>query len=60
MTHSIQQLTRDISKVDLQDVCSCWQWLLKGQNQVILISDVGDLFLMGKKVCSEKRDQFYS
>lgn len=42
MTRPIQQLTRDISKIDLQDVCS-WQWLLKGQNEIILISDVGDL-----------------
>ena len=48
MRLSIQQLTKDTRNVDLEDICSCWQWCLTDQKAVALISNVGDMFLIGK------------
>jgi len=47
MTLTLKDLTKDISKIDLEDICSCWQWRLTDQKAVILISSVGDMFLIG-------------
>jgi len=48
MTLTIDDLTKDITKVDLDDILSCWQWLLVDMKTVALISCMGDLFLIGK------------
>jgi Domain of unknown function (DUF1851) len=40
------QFTKDINKIDLDDICSDWQWLLKNQYSPIMISFSGDMFLV--------------
>jgi hypothetical protein len=37
--------------VDLEDICSCWQWRLRGPKRLVLISKLGDLFLIGNDEC---------
>lgn len=44
----LQDLIKDISKADLEDICSCWQWRLTDQKSVVLISSIGDIFLLSK------------
>ena len=48
MTFPFHLLIKDIDKVNLEDICSSWQWCLQDQKAVVLISVVGDLFLLGK------------
>ena len=43
----LTNLIRDISKIDTEDICSAWQWLLMNQKSVILVSSIGDIFLLG-------------
>jgi hypothetical protein len=43
----LTNLIKDISKIDTEDICSDWQWLLKNQKSVILVSSIGDIFLLG-------------
>jgi hypothetical protein len=38
---------KEINKLDIEDICSCWKWRLTGQKEVILVSSVGDIFLIG-------------
>jgi len=45
---SLQELTKDTNKVDLEDICSSWQWCLMDQKSIALISCVGDMFLVAK------------
>lgn len=45
---TFQELIKDTNKVDLEDICSAWQWCLTNQKAVALISCVGDMFLIGK------------
>ncbi|MBE7170311.1 MAG: DUF1851 domain-containing protein [Williamsia sp.] len=47
MELTLEQLTKDISNVDLEDILSCWQWQLAGMQAVITISALGDIFLLG-------------
>jgi len=48
MTFEFQQLIKDTNKIDLEDICSSWQWCLTDQKSVALVSSVGDIFLVGK------------
>lgn len=48
MTPTLQQLTKDITNVDLDNILSCWQWRLTGMQAVVTISSLGDLFLLGQ------------
>ncbi len=48
MKLTLKDLTKDLSKIDVEDICSSWQWRLGEQKAVILISCIGDLFLIGK------------
>jgi hypothetical protein len=48
MKLTLKDLTKDINKVDLEDICSSWQWRLADQKTVAMISTIGDLFLIGK------------
>ncbi len=41
-------LIKDINKIDVEDICSDWKWLLDNQKEVILVSAIGDMFLLGK------------
>jgi hypothetical protein len=47
MSLNLNHLIKDISKIDTTDICSDWQWLLDNQNQVVLVSAIGDMFLIG-------------
>src|SRR6476660_4195732 len=48
MTLTLKELTKEIEKIDVDDILSCWQWLLADMKVVITISVLGDLFLLGK------------
>jgi hypothetical protein len=48
MTIEYQQFIKDISKIDLDDICSDWQWLLNDEYSPIMVSCSGDAFLIGK------------
>src|SRR5438046_2092596 len=45
MNLTINHLIRDITKVDQADLLSCWQWKLKEEIRIIMITNLGDLFL---------------
>ena len=44
----LSNLIKDINKIDTTDICSDWKWLLDNQKEVILVSAIGDMFLLGK------------
>jgi hypothetical protein len=48
MTPTLEQLTKDITNVNLDDILSCWQWRLTQMQAVVTISSFGDLFLLGQ------------
>jgi hypothetical protein len=48
MTQNFQHLVKDLSKIDLEDICSDWQWKLVDQKSVALVTLMGDMFLVGK------------
>jgi hypothetical protein len=48
MTLTINQLTKDISTVDIDDILSCWTWKTADMKAVAAMSVLGDLFLVGK------------
>lgn len=47
MTLIINQPTKDIFTVDIDDILSCWTWKTTGMKAVAAISVLGDLFLVG-------------
>lgn len=48
MKLTFEDLTKDITIVDIEDILSCWQWLVADMKAVALMSCLGDLFLVGK------------
>jgi hypothetical protein len=48
MTIDFRQFIKDISKIDLDDICSDWQWLLNNEYSPIMVSLSGDMFLTDK------------
>ena len=46
MTVDYNQFIKDISKIDLDDICSDWQWLLNNKYLPIMVSLSGDMFLV--------------
>ena len=46
MTVDYNQFIKDITKIDLNDICSDWQWLLNNQYSPIMVSLSGDMFLV--------------
>jgi len=48
MTLTINQLTKDISSINIEDILSCWTWKTAGMKTVALVSVLGDLFLVGE------------
>ena len=48
MSLNIQGLTINFQDIDLEDICSCWQWQLEQKKSLVLISKMGDMFLIGK------------
>ena len=47
MLIKLSHLIKDINKINTKDICSDWQWLLDSQNQVVLVTAIGDMFLLG-------------
>ena len=48
MTVDYNQLIKDITKIDLDDICSDWQWLLNNQYSPIMVAFSGDMFVVDK------------
>ncbi|RZK05965.1 MAG: DUF1851 domain-containing protein [Flavobacterium sp.] len=46
MTIDYHQFIKEISKIDLDDICSDWQWLLNNMYTPIIVSCSGDMFLI--------------
>jgi hypothetical protein len=47
MALTYNQLTKDISTVDIADMLSGWRWRLTGMKALVTISVLGDAFLLG-------------
>lgn len=47
MTLTLEQLTKDITNVDIEDILSYWQWRIADMKTVVTISCIGDIFLLG-------------
>ncbi|MDB5207601.1 MAG: hypothetical protein JWR72_2676 [Flavisolibacter sp.] len=48
MALQFHQLVKELSNVDLEDICSSWKWRLDPPTSIILISSVGDMFFTDK------------
>jgi hypothetical protein len=48
MVFTLEEMTKDIDKVDFDDILSSWQWCLADMSGIVMITCVGDLFLQGK------------
>ena len=46
---SIDQLIRDISNIDQDDLLSAWQWRFSQKMTIVMISNIGDLFLKDER-----------
>jgi hypothetical protein len=47
MILTLQKLIKDNTTIDFEDIFSCWQWRLKDMKSVVLITCLGDVFLIG-------------
>ena len=45
MTPPINDLLRDVTKIDQEDLLSAWRWRLPEPMDIVMISNLGDLFL---------------
>ncbi|MFT3705197.1 MAG: hypothetical protein QM802_22715 [Agriterribacter sp.] len=43
----LSNLVKDLTKIDTDDIRAEWQWLLDNQREVLLVSAMGDMFLLG-------------
>jgi len=48
MATKLEDITINFQDLDLEDICSAWQWRIQDQKSIILISKLGDMFLLGK------------
>jgi hypothetical protein len=48
MNRTVNQLTKDITNIDIEDILSCWMWKVTDMKAVAVMSVLGDLFLVGK------------
>jgi hypothetical protein len=51
MDLQLDDLTINIAHVDMDDLCECWMWLIPDLKQVLMISKMGDMFIMQKDGC---------
>jgi len=49
MTLTLNQLTKDISGIDIEDILSCWRWKIGDMKAVVIMSILGDLFLADRE-----------
>jgi hypothetical protein len=47
MSLQFDQLIKDIHKIDSQDIMESWLWKLQDQDQLLLVSVIGDMFFIG-------------
>ena len=43
----LKDLTKKLEKIDKVDVLSCWQWSIPFIKDIVIISRLGDLFVVG-------------
>ncbi|WP_121808855.1 T6SS immunity protein Tdi1 domain-containing protein [Mucilaginibacter kameinonensis] len=48
MEFYLDGLTINLKQLDIKDILSCWDWLVKDLTQLLLISKFGDLFFWAK------------
>ena len=48
MVLTLKELTKDINSVDIDDILSCWHWIIGDMKEVHTISCLGDIFFIGK------------
>jgi hypothetical protein len=48
MTLNLGELTKDINKIDLDDILSWWRWRMAEMQGVVTISALGDIFFLGQ------------
>jgi hypothetical protein len=51
MATRLEDVTINFQDLDLEDICSAWQWRIQDQKGLILISKMGDMFFLGKDGC---------
>jgi hypothetical protein len=47
MTPTFQQLTKNMTKIDLTDILECWRWRIADMKAVVTVTALGDIFLLG-------------
>jgi len=47
MATKLEDVTINIQDLDLEDICSAWQWRIQDQKSLVLISKLGDMFFLG-------------
>ena len=48
MTLTFQDLAKDITNIDVEDILSCWQWKVADMKAICTISCLGDMFFIGQ------------
>lgn len=48
MTLTFQELAKDITNIDVDDILSCWHWKVADMKAICTMSCLGDLFLIGQ------------
>lgn len=48
MPSKFEDLTVDPEHLDVEDICSAWQWRIREQKSLMLVSKMGDVFFLGK------------
>lgn len=51
MATKLKEVTINFQDLDLEDICSAWQWRIQDQKSLVLISKLGDMFLQGNDGC---------
>lgn len=44
---TVDQLTKDITNVDINEILTCWKWKVADMKAVVNISCLGDIFFLG-------------
>jgi len=47
MATRLEDVTIDFQDLNLEDICSAWQWRIQDQKGLVLISKLGDMFFLG-------------
>ncbi|MDF2188409.1 T6SS immunity protein Tdi1 domain-containing protein [Paraflavitalea sp. CAU 1676] len=47
MQFTVDQLTKNITNVDISEILTCWRWKVADMKAVVSISCLGDIFFLG-------------